>query len=135
MPNPVNPNPPNLSNYPQWGVKINTNGTSGSIKEVANDAAKLAAMNAGYLDWFPSKTLAQSGLSSQTSAFGSGGESTLQAIKSANPLGALFQANIWMRVGQVVLGLALIVVGLAKLAEGTPAGKAAAKVAKVAALA
>jgi hypothetical protein len=46
----------------------------------------------------------------------------------------LGQPATWIRVGEVLLGLALIVVGLAKLAEGTPVGNAALKAGKVAAL-
>lgn len=38
------------------------------------------------------------------------------ALNSANPLGGLFQANIWLRVAEVGLGIVLIVVGLVKLA-------------------
>ena len=37
------------------------------------------------------------------------------ALKSLNPLAGLFQANIWLRVGEFVLGIVLIGVGLAKL--------------------
>ena len=46
----------------------------------------------------------------------------------------LSQANTWIRVGEVLLGLALIIIGLAKLAEGTPLGHAALKAGKAAAL-
>jgi hypothetical protein len=46
----------------------------------------------------------------------------------------LGQASTWVRVGEVILGFALIIVGLAKLAEGTPLGHAALKAGKAAAL-
>lgn len=48
-----------------------------------------------------------------------------------NPLSgveAIFQANIWIRVAEVVLGLVLVAVGLAKLTNAVPA---ATKIAKV----
>lgn len=43
------------------------------------------------------------------------------ATSGLNPLGALFQANIWIRVGQVAIGLILIAVGVAKLTNAVPA--------------
>jgi len=53
-------------------------------------------------------------------------------------IGAFFdklsEANTWIRVGEVLLGLALIIVGTAKLFANTSVGKAATKAGKVAAL-
>lgn len=46
----------------------------------------------------------------------------------------LGQANTWIRVGEVLLGLALITIGIAHLASGTAAGRAALKAGKAAAL-
>ena len=46
----------------------------------------------------------------------------------------LTQASTWVRVGEVLLGLALITVGLAHLASGTAAGRAALKAGKAAAI-
>lgn len=67
------------------------------------------------------------------------------AAAVSNPLaflrniGAFFdklsEASTWLRIGEFLLGAALVVVGVAKLASGTAAGRAAGKVAKVAALA
>lgn len=37
------------------------------------------------------------------------------ALTSLNPLAPVFQANIWMRVGEFIIGIVLIGVGLAKL--------------------
>jgi hypothetical protein len=47
----------------------------------------------------------------------------------------LGQAATWKRVAEVILGAALVIIGIAKLAAGTPAGKAAAGIATKAALA
>jgi hypothetical protein len=47
----------------------------------------------------------------------------------------LTEGNTWVRIGEVVLGLALIIVGTAKLFSTTAVGKTAAKVAKVGMLA
>ena len=46
----------------------------------------------------------------------------------------LGQANTWIRVAEVLLGLGLIIVGMAKLGSGTAAGKAALKAGKAAAI-
>lgn len=42
-------------------------------------------------------------------------------------LGPLYQPNIWIRVGEVVLGLILIAVGLAKLTNAVPIATTVAK--------
>jgi hypothetical protein len=46
----------------------------------------------------------------------------------------LEQANTWLRIGEFLLGAALIIVGTAHLMTGTPIGRAAAGVAKKAAI-
>lgn len=65
---------------------------------------------------------------SKTPEAGIGGKVANAAVGISNPLGALFQANIWMRVGQVALGLILIAVGVAKMTDAVPV---ATKIAKV----
>jgi hypothetical protein len=45
-------------------------------------------------------------------------------------LGPLFQAHIWIRVGEVALGLILIAVGVAKLTNAVPIATKIAKVVK-----
>lgn len=37
------------------------------------------------------------------------------ALSSLNPLAPIFQANLWLRVGEFIIGLLLVGVGLAKL--------------------
>lgn len=49
---------------------------------------------------------------------------------ATNPIGALFQAHIWIRVGEVALGLILIAVGVAKLTNAVPIATKIAKVVK-----
>lgn len=39
---------------------------------------------------------------------------------SQSILGPLFQANIWIRVGEVVLGLVILAVGLARITHAVP---------------
>lgn len=46
----------------------------------------------------------------------------------------LGQANTWLRVAEVLLGAGIIIVALAKLASDTPAGRAAVKAGKAAAI-
>jgi hypothetical protein len=79
-----------------------------------------------------------------TPIVGSSGRGLTQTIANANPLaglaaigdffGRLTQASTWIRVGEVVLGIALIIVGTAKLFSNTAVGKTAAKAGKVAML-
>lgn len=42
------------------------------------------------------------------------------ALKSANPLAGLFQKAIWLRVGEVVVGLILLGIGMNALLKGKP---------------
>jgi Lysozyme like domain len=49
------------------------------------------------------------------------GGKVVNAAISANPLAGLFQANIWLRVAEVTLGLVLVAVGIAKLTNAVPA--------------
>lgn len=55
-----------------------------------------------------------------TAAVGKGVAAATGAALSTNPIGALFQAHIWIRVGEVALGLILIAVGVAKLTNAVP---------------
>jgi hypothetical protein len=48
--------------------------------------------------------------------------------------GRLTQANTWIRVLEMILGVGLVIVGMAHAAAGTPAGRAAKRVATTAAL-
>jgi hypothetical protein len=117
--------------YPQWGFN-----QAGKITEARNEAAKLADMNKGYLDWFTSKAAASNAWKGMQGPLGKG--------LIANPLAGLAavgdffqrltQAGTWARVGQVVLGAALIIIGLARMASGTAAGSAAVKAGKAAAI-
>lgn len=44
-----------------------------------------------------------------------GKQAVSSALTSLNPLAPVFQANIWLRVGEFVIGIVLLGVGLAKL--------------------
>lgn len=61
---------------------------------------------------------------------GSGALSGLAAI--GDFFSRLTQASTWLRVAEVALGAALLIIGLAKLASNTPVGRAAAKAGKAA---
>lgn len=43
------------------------------------------------------------------------------AVNGLNPLSGLFQANIWLRVAEVGIGILLLAVGIAKLTNALPA--------------
>lgn len=48
-------------------------------------------------------------------------DSAKNAVGSLNPLAGLFQANIWLRVAEVGIGILLVAVGIAKLTNAIPA--------------
>jgi hypothetical protein len=48
------------------------------------------------------------------------GQGIIDAASNLNPIAGLFQAHIWLRVGEVVLGLLLLAVGVAKLTNAVP---------------
>jgi hypothetical protein len=51
-------------------------------------------------------------------------------LTSLNPIAGLFQGNIWMRVGEVVLGIVLIAIGVAELTHAVPIATTIAKAVK-----
>jgi hypothetical protein len=65
----------------------------------------------------PSVALGQTGPQSPSieSQIGGAANSAANALKSLNPLAPLFQANIWLRVGEFALGVVLIGIGLARI--------------------
>jgi len=69
-----------------------------------------------------------------SSAAGAAGAKVSSLGQIGSFFGALTQKNTWIRVAEVLLGAALLIIGLAKLASGTEAGKAATKIATKAAL-
>lgn len=66
----------------------------------------------------PESILGASRTDGSKSAEGGVGAQVVNAV--TNPLSPLFQANLWMRVGQVALGLILIAVGVAKMTNAVP---------------
>ena len=114
--------------YPQWGFN-----NSGQVVEAKNESQKLSYSEQGYLDWFSSKAAAQNAYQGEQGVLGSGNlPSGLDAIGDFfNKLG---QAGTWIRVAEVLLGLGLLIVGISKLASGTPIGNAAATAGKAAAI-
>jgi hypothetical protein len=56
--------------------------------------------------------------------------SSVAGAVSSSVLGPLFQASIWLRVAEVVLGVVLIAVGVAKLTNAIPAATKIASVVK-----
>lgn len=63
-----------------------------------------------------------------------GAQAAASSVPGLSQIGTFFhslgEANTWIRVAEVLLGLGLIIVGLARLASGTSAGKAAMKAGK-----
>ena len=120
----------NQNAYPQWGVGGGTPGSSAGWKvvEASNAAQKATYEQQGYLVWFSSSTAAQSFVSSESSAYGSGSPSALTGLAAIGDFfQRLGQANTWLRVGEVVLGLILIAVGVARITRAVPVATSVAK--------
>lgn len=99
--------------FPQWGVIQ----TPFSVKEAKNAAEKAADEKLGYFLWFTSEASAKA-------------QSTEKKGQVPNPLGGLAaigaffsdlsNANTWVRVGEGLLGLVLIAVGVARITHAVP---------------
>jgi hypothetical protein len=115
------------------------NNYSGELKQESGPAALAyeAALHTGT-GWHEYSTQAQAvaaakanGWPAPTSSFGGGlgnavgGGVEQLGAKAASQLGStvlgpLFQANIWERAGEVLLGLVLIAIGVARLTHAVP---------------
>ena len=78
-----------------------------------------------YVGWFFQESkLAPHLMQDLGTAMGAPGrlaQASLAAIPAtASPLAPLFQASLWLRVAEVVLGLVLIAVGVARLTSAVP---------------
>jgi hypothetical protein len=116
--------------YPQWTV--NTSGWV--VAEVIDAAEKTLAEASVYPDtlvFFTSKSAADNYVKSKggtpvTSPLAAaGGQAALNAgaaavTAAANPLAALFQSSIWLRVAEAVAGLILLGIGLNAMLKGRP---------------
>ena len=112
-------------------------GTYTVVKTVKGNRLSNQYMSAGYgppYDSYAAAMAAAKAVSKQAKA-NTTKPSLLQpggsgVANSTNPLAGLFQANIWMRVGEVVLGIVLIAVGVAQLTHAVPLATSIAKVVK-----
>ncbi len=117
--------------YPQYGVKMAPDGSSGQITEAKNEAAKLKAMSQGYLEWFATKKAAEDFVASQKGILGGHLPDPLAGIAGA--LSAFYHAltdgKMWRSLGWIFLGIALMMAGLIwwigpSAARSSPAGLA-----------
>lgn len=113
----TNPHPPGC-----YYVNIAT----GTIQRQCNPILAVALAAAGYFgdpgpasatNAFPTFEAAQAFAASKTGSAASGAVTSgaNSALQSLNPLAPLFQANIWLRAGEFLIGVLLIGVGLAKI--------------------
>jgi hypothetical protein len=122
------------------------NAVTGTIQRQSNAALAAGLHAAGFLGpytWAEAKGIAAGiGATGANNPGGAGATPTPTTL--GNPLSGiaavgdffqrLTQGATWIRVGEVLLGVALIIVGIAKLAIDTPAGKAALAIGSKAAL-
>jgi len=118
--------------FPQWTV----NTTGWVVAEVIDAAEKTLAEATVYPDtliFFTSKASADAYVKSKggtpvtTPVAALGGQAALNAgsaavTAAANPLAALFQKSIWIRVAEVAAGLILLGIGLNAMLHGRPLG-------------
>lgn len=104
---------------------------TGTIQRQSNPIAAEALTKVGWIG-FPTKADAEA----YVSALHGLGKTVTGAVTSTTDfLSRLTDPNTWVRVAEVVLGLVLIAVGIAKLTNAVPAAtRVAARVGKVAAL-
>lgn len=121
---PVSPGIAQDGQYPQYGVGGGSAGSSAGWKIVTalNDAQKQQEIQQGYLTWFSSHAAAQNYISSESSGFGSGQvPSPLSGLAAIGDFFArLTQKNTWVRVGEVVIGLVLVAIGVNAMFKGAP---------------
>lgn len=102
---------------------------TGTIQRQCNPVLAIALAAAGYFgnpgpasatnafatfDEAHAFAASQSGSGASTKIAGLASQAG-NALSSLNPLAPLFQANIWLRAGEFLIGIVLVGVGLAKL--------------------
>jgi hypothetical protein len=120
-----------LSNSGQWWVVMSSTGVSGGTITVYEGTDQQTQLLIGTRHG-PYSSLAaadqEAATLQQDNQTVSG--SVKAGVSSLNPLSGIasfFQANIWIRVGEVVLGLILIAIGVAQLTHAVPAATKVAK--------
>lgn len=115
---PIAPGIASGNTYPQWGVS--QSGSSWKTIEAKNESQKNADTSNGYLVWFSSQAAAENFISSETSVL-NGSVSGIPGLTDiANFFDKLGEANTWIRIGEVILGLVLVAAGVAKLTHAVP---------------
>lgn len=98
------------SGFPQWGVNNAYN-----IVEAKTDADKTADIAKGYGAWFTSQSAAQAWAQEQQTFLGSGGIPVFSSIEHA--LSAFYDVltngKMWRSLGWLILGVLLMVAGIA----------------------
>jgi hypothetical protein len=96
---------------------------TGTIQQQGNSVLAFALIQAGFAGPFPTIAAAKAYAQTQTvqnAAHQTG--HTVATVANTVPqfLGKLANANLWMRVGEVILGLLLIAVGVAEMTHAVP---------------
>ena len=136
---PVNTGIASPNVYPQWGIGGGTPGSSAGWKvvEARNESQKLTYSEQGYLTWYSSDAAAKNAIASEESPYQSGEpQNAIPGLAQIGDFfGSLTQGSTWVRVGQVVLGVILIAVGVARITHAVPAATRIAKTAGAVSLA
>lgn len=108
--------------------------STGTIQAQSNPVAALALKASGWIGPY-TWAVAEQKIGQGETAGQVIGSAASDAGAVTGFLGKLGDSSLWIRVAEVVIGLALIIVGLDKALAGTPGGTAAHAMAKGALLA
>lgn len=110
--------------YPQWGLDANT----GKVAEAKNAAQKNTLIGQGYLVWFVSSAAANSFYKAQQGFLGGHLPSPLSGLAAIGDFfHRLTEGNTWLRIGEGLLGIILIALGIARMTHAVPAATKIAK--------
>ena len=99
--------------FPQWGVLMNANNTSGTVTEATSAAQKTTMIGQGYDAWFSSAAAAQAFVSSETSAL----NGSIPSIPGLPSWSLLFgnTKGLLTRFLKVLIGGVLLIAGIMRL--------------------
>lgn len=99
--------------YPQYGVN-----QAHKIITARSSAQKQADIDAGYMEWFQTRTAARNWVKGQQGILGGHLPDPLSGLDSL--AGRLEEGSTWIRAGEAALGIILIAIGVARITRAVP---------------
>jgi hypothetical protein len=100
------------NSYPQWGIKVASDGSSYQVKEAHNESEKIALMKQGYLAWFSSASAAGKFGKSQKGILGGHVPNPLSWVASITGISG---HNLLIRGLKIIIGGVLLTAGIMKM--------------------